>query len=354
MSYIAPGDAVQTKKLIATGLKVALSATLLGYLGWRAYNDPSFRDLAAAPKNWPVLVCAVPICLMAVLTTILRWRLLVRTLGLEFTPREAIRAGFLGYAFNLIPVGLVAGDSVKAVMLIHKNPRRKTEAVTTVLVDRVIGLYALLLLAAVATILLPAQQIERLAPADHAIIVNLCTVVRMLTLVSTAGLVVMWLPGVTESRLWDRLEHTPLVGTVLHKLVAAMRAYRQRFDVLLTAIAMSLCIHLLYVSSFVLMTMSVGISPSDQPPAASIFVIVPPSMIARALPIGVYEITITLLFRVIAPAGAPPNMGLLIALADRLIQVTLASIGVGFWLTSRTEVRDIMHEAEETPEAAGA
>lgn len=345
---------MQTKKLIVTGLKIAFSATLLGYLGWRVYNDPSFGNLAAGPKNWPVLVCALPICLAAVLATILRWHMLVRTLGLDFKIRETIRAGFLGYAFNLIPVGLVAGDSVKAVMLIHKNPRRKTEAVTTVLVDRVLGLYALLILAAVATLLLPAEQLARLDQADQTIIRNLCWAVRTIFLCASAGLVVMLLPGVTQSRLWDRLEHMPVVGVVLHKLVAAMRAYRQRVDVVLMAIGISLCIHLLYVSSFVLMTMSVGIAAADQPAATSIFVIVPPSMIARALPIGVYEVTITLLYRAISPAGAPPNMGLLIALADRLIQVTLASIGVGIWLTSRGEVREIMHEAEETPEAAGA
>ena len=340
------------KKHLITGLKIALSATLLGYIGWRAANDPSFRDLAAAPKNWPVLLSAVPVCLVAVLCTILRWRLLVRTLGLDFTLREAIRAGFLGYAFNLVPVGLVAGDSVKAVMLIHKNPRRKTEAVTTVLVDRVLGLYALLILAAVATLLLPAEQLATLAPADQANILRLCWAVRTIFLCASAGLVVMLLPGVTQSRLWDRLEHAPVVGGVLHKLVAAMRAYRQRIDRVLLAIGISLGIHLLYVSSFVLMTMSVGIATADQPAAASIFVIVPPSMIARALPIGVYEVTITLLYRAISPPGAPPNMGLLIALADRLIQVTLASIGVGIWLTSRGEVRQLLHEAEESPEAA--
>lgn len=345
-------SSVQTKKLLYTVGKVAFSAGLVGFLGWRAWHDASFRELAGRPKNWPVLASALPVCLAAVTITILRWQMLVRALGLDFTTRDALRAGFLGYAFNLIPVGLVAGDSVKAVMLIHRNARRKTEAVASVLVDRAIGLYGLLLLAAVASLFLPADQLSRLGPVDQATIVNLCRAVRTIAVLSTVGLVFLLIPSVTNSRLWDLLEHTPVMGPVLHKLVGAMRVYRRRVDLLLAAIGISLCIHLLYVSAVVLMTLSIGIEPEHQPPVRYIFVIVPPTMIAGAMPIGVYEVAITLLFRAIAPEGAPPNMGLLIGLAYRIIQILIASIGVGYWLTSRGEVQEIMHEAEEEPPEA--
>jgi glycosyltransferase 2 family protein len=302
-----------------------------------------------------VLVLALPLCLAAVTVTILRWQMLVRTLGLSFSTRDALRAGFLGYLVNLAPFGLVGGDSLKAVMLIHKNPRRKTEAVASVLVDRVIGLYALLLLAAVASLFFPANQLSQLDAGDRMTIVNLCRVVQTIALISTAGLIALLLPGVTQSKLWDRLEHTPLVGPVLHKLVGAMRVYRQRLDVLLATIAISLTIHSLYAASVAVMATSIGIAPEHQPSLGWMLVIVPPSMIAGALPIGAYELTLNLLFRSVSPAGAPQNAGLLIALAYRIIQIAIASIGVGYWLTSRSEVREIIHEAEEAPpEAAGA
>jgi hypothetical protein len=75
-------------------------------------------------------------------------------------------------------------------------------------------------------------------------------------------------------------------------------------------------------------------------------------MIAGALPIGSYEVTMTLLFRAASPAGAPPNIGLLIALAYRLAQISIATIGMGYWIAGRQEVRELMHEAEELPPAA--
>jgi len=105
---------VQLKKVLATLVKVALSLALIGYLLGRAAGDKQFGELVAGPKNWPLLACTLPLCLLAVTVTILRWHLLVRALGLSFTVRETLRAGYLGYLANLLPFGLVAGDSLKA------------------------------------------------------------------------------------------------------------------------------------------------------------------------------------------------------------------------------------------------
>jgi uncharacterized membrane protein YbhN (UPF0104 family) len=328
------------------GWKLVLSGLLIGYLVLRATSDPQFGELLTGRKEWPVLLTALPVCLAAVTITILRWHLLVHALGLDFSVRQTLRAGFLGYLANLLPLGLVAGDSLKAVMLIHANPQRKTEAVASVLVDRVLGLYALLLLAAGASLLLPKEQLALLATEDRHVIQRLCGGVQGLALLASLGLGVMGIPAVTRSRLWDRLEHAPLIGGVLHRLVGAMRTYRRRGNLLLAAVGVSLLVHLLYVAAVVLITLGIGLAPSQRPAVGSIFVIVPPSMIAGALPIGAYEVTITLLFRAASPPLAPPNVGLVIALAYRLIQISIATIGVGYWLAGRREVQTLVEEAE--------
>src|SRR4051794_8218178 len=205
---------VEPRKILSVAVKIAVSAALVGFLAFRAANDPQFKILLAGPKQWPLLLGALPVCLMAVTITILRWRLLIRGLGLSFSVQETLRAGFLGYLANLLPFGLVAGDSLKAVMIIHRNPGRKAEAVASVLVDRVLGLYALLLVAAVASLLLPAGALARLPSEDQAIVRRLCWCVQTVSLMSSIGLAVMLIPAVTQSRWWDRLEHAPLVGPI--------------------------------------------------------------------------------------------------------------------------------------------
>jgi hypothetical protein len=139
------------------------------------------------------------------------------------------------------------------------------------------------------------------------------------------------------------------VGPILHKLVGAMRVYRQRVDLLVTAVGVSLLVHLLYVGTIAVMTQAIGIPPEHRPSVSSIFVIVPPSMIAGALPIGVYEFAITMLFRAASPEGAPENTGLLVALGYRLIQICIALTGVAYWLAGRSQVEQLVHEAEEEP-----
>src|SRR5207248_7468499 len=67
-------------------------------------------------------------------------------------------------------------------------PGRKAEAVASVLVDRVLGLYALLLVAAVASLLLPAGALARLPSEDQAIVRRLCWCVQTVSLMSSIGL----------------------------------------------------------------------------------------------------------------------------------------------------------------------
>src|SRR5688500_13978784 len=99
------GYDVTTKRVISTLVKVAISASLFGFLFWRVRDDPSFWGLAGRPKDWRVLLSALPVGLLAVPLMVLRWQMFLRTLGLAFTLRDVLRAGFLGYAYNLIPVG---------------------------------------------------------------------------------------------------------------------------------------------------------------------------------------------------------------------------------------------------------
>ncbi|TXT16411.1 MAG: hypothetical protein FD138_4759, partial [Planctomycetota bacterium] len=82
--------------------------------------------------------------------TFLRWFVLVKALGFPFTVRDALRLGFIGYLFNFVAPGSVGGDLVKAGLLAKEQSNRKTTAVATVLLDRILGMLALFLIGACA------------------------------------------------------------------------------------------------------------------------------------------------------------------------------------------------------------
>jgi uncharacterized membrane protein YbhN (UPF0104 family) len=152
------------------------------------------------------------------------------------------------------------------------------------------------------------------------------------------------IPGATELKFWDGLEKLRGVGGVFKKLVAAMRTYRQTPGRILLATVMSFAVHTLYVSMVYFAGRGLM---SPQPPLQAHFVFTPIAMVAGALPIGAFEATLDGLYYVFSPAGVPPSQGLLIALTYRVLQISVATIGVCYYLAGRQEVQELMHEAEE-------
>lgn len=285
--------------------------------------------------------------LLAVSLTMFRWRLLVRALDIPLSMPDALRVGFLGYLFNLLPLGLVGGDGLKAYFVAKKFPSHATEAVATVLLDRVIGLAALLMFAGIATLQL---DLNSFGEKDRGLITNICLATRWAGGISFCGLMVFLIPGLTGLSLWDRLSGLPLVGKQLGKLVEAMRLYRKRADQILVAILMSLAVHGLYVIMIYLVGSSLleDGKPTAQPSFATHFVMGPLSMTAGALPLGSMEVVLSVLYDAMIPADQLENAigqkGFLIALVYRLLQISVASIGMIYYVMGRTE-----KEAMPTP-----
>jgi hypothetical protein len=77
----------------------------------------------------------------------IRWYWLLRVQGVVIPVTRAVSLAFLGYFFNNFMLGLTGGDIVKA-FYVARETHKKTEAVVTVFLDRIVGLIALAALAA--------------------------------------------------------------------------------------------------------------------------------------------------------------------------------------------------------------
>ena len=156
------------KKIAINVLKYGASLAILAYLFWKASGDASFDTLRSQPKNWPLLAAALGLCLTAITATIVRWWMLVRALKLPFTLPEALRLGYIGFLFTFLTLGVMGGDLVKSIFLARKQKGRRTEAVATVVIDRIIGLYALFVVAAIAIFFVDFSAIESADPTKLA------------------------------------------------------------------------------------------------------------------------------------------------------------------------------------------
>jgi len=332
------------KKLGAAIVKYGVSLAIVAWLIWDARGNQLFATLLHSRKDWGLLALAWLACFAAVAATFVRWFLLVRALDLPFTPRDAFRLGFLGYLFNFVSFGGVGGDLIKAVFIARQMPGRRAEAVATVVIDRLIGLYCLFILAALALCCTgqfasPIPEVQGIARFTLA-----CTGLGGL------ALVVVLVPGVTNGRLSEALGRLPRIGTILRKLITAVRIYRSRLAVLAAAGMLSLAVHALNAIGIYLAAR--GILPRA-PSLADHFVAVPLAMVTGVLPLpvgglGAFEGVLEFLYRRI-PAGlaAEKGMGLLAAFAYRLVTVAIAAVGMGYYLAGRREVASLVQAAEQ-------
>lgn len=99
-----------------------------------------------------------------------RWYLLLQHIKVELPMLVVIRLALIGQFFNLFVPGGVGGDLIKMVYLKKESGERFTEAVLTVLLDRILGLTGLLLLALVA-LGFNLHLLERSGPEVSAILI---------------------------------------------------------------------------------------------------------------------------------------------------------------------------------------
>lgn len=340
--------AYRLKKILINLLKFGVSAGILAYLIVDAQRNQTFAKLATQPKDWPLLALAFIICLAAVALTHVRWYFLVRALDLPFTMRDAFRLGFLGYLMNFVSLGSVGGDLFKAVFIAHEQPGKRAEAVATVFIDRVVGLYGLFVVATIAILstgLLetPVQQIR-----------VICLGTLACTALGALGILALLIPGVTNGRFTRFLSALPRVGPLFERLIGAIRMYRQRMGVLILAGAMSMLVHSMITVGIYLVARGL---PGNAPSLGEHFLIVPLSMVAGALPLplnglGAVEYVIDFLYTHVQTAlPVSKGYGLIVSLAYRIITVVIAMVGVAVYFTSRKEMTEVIHEAEHEVEA---
>ena len=312
-------------------LQFLLIAGIFGFLFWSAATTVDsegknvFTVLYEQPKRWHLLAAAFLTQLFAVALTFIRWRWLVRILGLECSRREAFRFGFFGLMLNLAPLGIVGGDAIKAVLIAQRNPHNKSQAVASVFIDRFVGLLVMFICGTVFVCWTGfAFQPEILAQ-------TLTHLVFAFTAVSLIGTGIVFLPFFAKGHFERLLEKIPFCGNLLSKLTQALLLYRHHTRCLLQCCLITVFVHI-----------SLGVSLHWI--ATGLFLSVPglldhimlhnvanlTSMIPLAA--GPYELILEQLYQMLAMSV---GMGLIVALMYRLTTIGVAIMGIIYYYGSR-------------------
>ncbi len=342
----------RVKKHLITVLRILVPAGILAYLLWTIGSDPenveSVRQIFSTKTRWGSVALAFVFGLMALSCTFVRWYLLVVSVGIPFTLKEAFRLGFLGYMLNFIGLGGVGGDLFKGYVLAKDNPDKRPEAVSTIFMDRLIGLYALFVVTSVAALSL---DLEGSLPAIRTMVY----VVHGATLVGFVGLTLLLLPGFSKGSFREMLQGLPKVGHAFKRTFNAVGMYRRHPRYLVLIGLLSLGVHSFFSVAGYFLASGLFV---QHPSLLEMMVITPLAMVFAAIPLspggmGTLELAITELYVTVPAEELSKANGITVALAFRAMTIGLAFIGAIFYWTNRASIDQSMAEAsaeEETLE----
>jgi uncharacterized protein (TIRG00374 family) len=184
------------------------------------------------------LLLAVLIVPLSYVLTSVRWHLLLESLGIRLSFSRSLALNLVGAFYNAFMPGTTGGDLIKAYYA-AKQTQYRTRAVLSVVIDRIIGLLALIFVGGtMAAYQWHIPDCRRVALVSALIVGG-----------TIAGLLVFYS---RRLRRWTGLDFIlrklPMQRQV-QKAVAAMEIYRDRPTPLLVALLMSLPVHVTSILS---------------------------------------------------------------------------------------------------------
>ena len=319
------------KRFLGVFLQFVLIAGIFGFLFWNATSATDdegkniFTLLSEQPKRWHFIVAALFAQLFTVVVTFIRWRWLVRTLGLECSYRESFQFGFLSFMLNLAPLGIVGGDAVKAVLIAQRNPNYKSQAIASVFIDRFIGLLVMFIVGSIFVCWTGfVYRTEIFAQ-------TLTHLVFGLTAVSLVCTGIAFLPFFAKGNFERLIEKIPIVGKLAGKLTNALLLYRNHKRCLLYCCLITFFVHISLGLSVYWIATGLFLSVPD---AGNHIMFHSVANLTSMIPLaaGPYEWVLEQLYQMCA---MNVGMGLIVALMYRLTTVCTAALGMGYYYVTR-------------------
>lgn len=331
-----------TRRFVSFAVKIGISAGLIFWLFKQNRLDfASFNNLRFDMDTVLFLLGGSVSVFCGLL--LLGWRLwlLLRFNGFSVTYRKVLNITLVGSFLGAILPGLVGGDAVKAVYLCSNVSERRMDALASVLVDRILGLYSLLVL---------GTLVLCIARASNGVHLN----TRVLLIAPTA--VVLFGLGLFLFA-WDGFFNMHIIQSLysvvpkkIQNLLTTLRNHLKAPKLIIIVMVLSLFNHAFVVISFVVAAALLN----DGIPIIAHFILNPLAMAMNAIPLtpgglGMAEGAFSFLFQ----AAGSPN-GAMVGLIGRFIQYSVfilsGSIALSL-LRMRSRILTVDKECSKLAEA---
>ncbi len=330
---------------IAGKLKWPFAIAMLVFLVNKYQEGVS--ELVHSDKNWGFFLLGFVLIAICAGMTFVRWYLLVWAQEFDFSLKDAFRLGGFGMLCNYGGPGVVGGDIIKAAIVARNQESRRAVAAATVILDRILGLLALFMVGALATLFIDIDA-HVVTDGPQAAEEGLINSIPMMSIVwwglwagslgGVVGLCLMLTPGITRWHLLQKLVGLKYIGKTLGDLLNGIAMYQTKRRVVALAVVISLVGHAGLVAGFFCCALSLkaewvpGLwSHYFFMPAAELFA----SVIPLPGGVGPLEGAIAYFYELEAAGVVTPEVaaatGLGAALAFRVVNVAVSVMGFAFY-----------------------
>jgi len=259
--------------------------------------------------NISYILAALAIFPITILITSLRWHELLKALEIRLTVTRTFVLNMVGLFWNtIIPTGSTGGDFLKA-YYVARQTHHRTRAVMSVLVDRIVGLLALIILGGTMAALqwhIPrCRQVAIASGAIVAMVVIFLIVALYPTLRKVSGL----------EFVLRRLPMQKQVGNALE----AMRIYSKRPFLAMGALLISFPVHMVVITAAQLCGIAFGLHIS----LFYYWMAVPVIVLSAAIPISPQGAGVMEYFaiKLLEPQGVTVAQAFALTMSIRLTQI---------------------------------
>lgn len=233
-----PTAAQRAKNLALFFIKLSVAVGLLVYVAKNKVDEKGLAELRKLFQSPLILCAAIGAFSVQLVIGAQRLRILLAPQQVFITYFTALRLTYLGAFFDTFMVTSVGGDAIKAIYLARVVPRdRRVEAVSVLVLDRLMGLIGLLAL----TLGVAALQYQKLsASAEASWVLKWLLIVPAVLLICTAMLLSETVYACGPMQTMLRI--LPF-GATLSRAYGSLQKFRDRPTVLLKALGMSLIVH---------------------------------------------------------------------------------------------------------------
>jgi hypothetical protein len=312
-----------TKNLLTQSLKIIFSASMIYWLISSGKLNFSSLKQMLSPANISIALILVALNIYFASE---RWRLLVNSQNMKTESWLLMKLSLIGSFFNYAMPGGVGGDVIKAYYFTKQNSGKKVVAITSVLMDRIMGLFSMIVMALVVMIY-DFQHINQV-PALYTLF---WLILGLFSGFSIALLLIFSQTLYEKQFLIKIIKKLPLSGKIT-TAYESIHLYGQSGTRLICVVSLSLLSQVSAILFLYLVGQRTGYS---EVPLTTYFLVAPLGFMATAIPIspagvGVGQAAFYFLFN--SHLGKTTNLGSTIITAFQVGTFIVSILGALFYL----------------------